>query len=261
MRMASWSLVAAGSLPEASLPDAGATRSVVDFLEGLVREGDPAWWPGGRQAMISLLASARLAAIGAVAGRSTEVGGAPLSLQEAFVLHIFCAESPIFEQVNEAFGSSAHMQQWAPFITILLSAMSSLSAPKVDSVYLVHDQFDPETFSKGNTVCCSGITSAARRFCAVFPDDAAFAASTSGSEGAVVFCIKSRTGRVVSDSEVVLLPGTRLTVNRWLLRDWQALTHQKSRELSEEVEVEALQDVMKTERKALVVELEEICVE
>lgn len=68
------------------VPAPRAACAVVDFLQRLAR--DHRRWSGGPQAMATLLASARVGAIGIVASGS--IAGS-LSLQQAFVLHVIAA--------------------------------------------------------------------------------------------------------------------------------------------------------------------------
>merc|ERR1712137_1141344 len=99
--------------------------AVVDFLQKL--SSDHTWCPGGECAMTQLLARARITAIGAVASAAVPAGqdteARPLNLQHAFVLHVFAADSPIFNHVNQALITGSGMQFWAPFIATLRDAV------------------------------------------------------------------------------------------------------------------------------------------
>eukprot|EP00927_Polykrikos_kofoidii_P001680 TRINITY_DN10643_c0_g2_i1.p1 TRINITY_DN10643_c0_g2~~TRINITY_DN10643_c0_g2_i1.p1 ORF type:complete len:1646 (-),score=259.23 TRINITY_DN10643_c0_g2_i1:238-5175(-) len=220
------------------LPKPRGDCVVVDFLQKLA--SDHKNWQVGKAAMTQLMASARFNAIGTLASdalraqagstasATSAVDGKEelhLTMQQAFVLHVFHQDTPILAHVQSALYAGVNLDFWTPFVAAVLDALLSLPPVRAEVFRFESGPFEPELFSTGSVLCWSDFTSAASTLAALRPErrstkDTGNAQSDGDSGEGVVFRIRSVSGRVfpapwptkIDGVEVVLLPRTSYRV-------------------------------------------------
>ena len=134
-----------------------------------------------------------------------------MSLQDAFVLSVFSADSPIVDLVSSALCDSKDVERWRQFIGTLLGALQRL--PLVDGpvYHWSSAAFDADICTVGKTLSWPGLLCAATQRGTALPDDE--------SRTGVLFRILSKTGRslaafctIGNRRDVLFSPHTRFRV-------------------------------------------------
>ena len=220
----------------AATQEMGMEYSLLGFIDKLRSQKV---FPEGKNALDLILWDARVHLVKLIA--SGQVTGTRLEPIHMMAVYLYTANQLIFNKANESLSNWSEDSVWAPYVHALYQGIHL--APQFAGIEVyrpILTPFTPEEYPIGGTLAWSNfsVTSADWKTSSDFINQQMSRPKSDSGPGGIVFIIQSNgVGRDISrlskypqNQEVVFPPGTKFTIQRYLIANQIALAQANIRD-------------------------------